>query len=250
MAQTMMITGASSGIGRAVAVEMARRGYDLALTARRQDALEALREEIRSVDPGRRVEVRTLDVTDYDAVPRVLGELAGALGGLDIVFANAGIALGGRIGGDAFGAHRKTVEVNTIGAMATIDAAVAHFRERGHGHVVATSSVAAFRGLPANSAYSASKAALTTYMEALRAEVYGEDIDVTVLHPGFIDTPLNDSLPNRPFLITLEKGARIICDLIERRVRSSTVPALPWAVVGRLLKVLPTRTLAGMAYRD
>jgi len=246
MTQAILITGASSGIGKAVAFEMAKRGYALALTARRFDLLETIKEEILKINSSVQIEVRAPDVTDYDAVFATILELAEALAGLDIVFANAGIGLGEKVGRDQFGKSRKTIEVNVIGAMATVDAAVAHFLERGSGHIVGTCSVAAFRGMPRGASYSASKAALATYLEALRAEVYRKNIDVTVLYPGYIDTPLNDMLPTRPFLISTEKGATIIANLIEKKVKSATVPAFPWAIVGRILKILPTNIIAKM----
>lgn len=100
--------------------------------------------------------------------------------------------------------------------------------------------------MPGNSAYCASKAGFSTYLEALCAEVYREKIEVTVLHPGLIDTPLNNMLPNRPFVIPVEKGAAIIARLIERKVKSSTVPVFPWNVIGVLLKLLPTNIIAKM----
>ncbi|HYW92458.1 MAG TPA: SDR family oxidoreductase [Gammaproteobacteria bacterium] len=247
MSTSIMITGASSGIGKALALELASRGYSLGLAARRKDGLDALAAEIRQRHgDGFRVETRPLDVTDYDAVPRVLQEFVDALGGLDIVFANAGIGSEGRIGDGHFEDARRTIETNVIGAMATVDAAAAYFLERGHGHVVATSSVAAFRGLPGSSAYCASKAALTTYMGALRAETWKRGIAVTVLHPGYIDTPINSTMASRPFLITVDKGARLIADMIERRVPSATVPVWPWNVIGRVLRWLPTGLIARM----
>ena len=172
--------------------------------------------------------------------------MAAALGGLDIVFANAGIGLGERVGRGDFEKARRTIEVNLLGAMATVDAAAAYFLEKGGGHIVGTSSVAAFRGMPKSSAYSASKAGLAIYLEAVRAELYKKNINVTVLYPGYIDTPLNNMLKNRPFLISVEKGAEIIARLIEKRVKSSTVPVYPWNMLGRLMKVLPTGVIAKM----
>jgi short-subunit dehydrogenase len=240
MVKSILITGASSGIGKALSYELANRGYGLALAARRYDELVKIRDEIKSRRPSLTVEVRPLDVTDYDSVPAAIEELAAALKGLDIVFANAGIGLGEKIGESEFDKARRTVETNLIGAMATVDAAVAYFLSVGKGHIVGTSSVAAFRGLPHSSSYSASKAGLATYLEALRAEVYRKNIDVTILYPGFIDTPLNDSLPNRPFLISAEKAAAIIARLIEKKVKSSTVPVFPWKLLVPLLKILPT----------
>lgn len=246
MAESIFITGASSGIGKAVAYEMARKGYALALTGRRVDELEIIRDDIEKLHAPPAIAVRAFDVTHYEQAPDVIREMAGEVGGLDIVFANAGIGLGERIGKGEFDKARRTIEVNLLGAIATIDAATAYFLHKGGGHVVGISSVAAFRGMPKSSAYSASKAGIAVYLEALRAEMYGKNIDVTVLYPGFIDTPLNSMLPNRPFLISVEKGAEIICRLIEKKTKSSTVPVYPWSVVGRLLKVLPTGMISKM----
>ncbi len=246
MAKSILITGASSGIGKAVAYEMAKKGYSLALASRGEEALMQIRDDIQKQFSPPSLAVRYLDVTNYDEVPVAIQELAGEVGGLDIVYANAGIGLGERIGKGDFEKAKKTIEVNLLGAIATIDAAAAYFLKKGEGHIVGTSSVAAFRGMPRSSAYCASKAGLAIYLESLRAELYRKNIDVTVLYPGYIDTPLNNMLPNRPFLIPVEKGAEIIVRLIEKRVKSSTVPVYPWNIVGRLLKILPTGMVAKM----
>jgi short-subunit dehydrogenase len=246
MTRTALITGASSGIGRALALELAARGYDLGLAARRLDALQQLGEEIRQRDPARRIELRRLDVTDYDQVPKAIDELAAALGGLDVVIANAGVGSTGLIGHGHAQADRAVIETNLLGAMATIDAAVALFRRQGRGQIVAISSVAAFRGLPGSAPYSASKAAIAIYADALRAELHGTPIKVTTLYPGYIDTPLNEHMPRRPFLISLDKGAALIANKIERGVNTSTIPTFPWSVVSRILRILPTSQIAKM----
>ncbi len=246
MTKSILITGASSGIGRALAFELASRGYSLGLAARSRDALEKIRDEIKSRHPDCMATALTLDVTDYDSVPAAVEETAAALGGLDIVFVNAGIAWAGKVGKGGFTKARQTIETNVIGAIATIEAAVACFREQGRGHVVGMSSVVAFRGMPGSAAYSASKAGLAVYMEALRAEVHRENIDVTVLYPGYIDTPFNNMLKSRPFLIPVEKGATIIARMIEKKVKSSAVPRMPWNLLGPVLKILPTGTIAKM----
>jgi hypothetical protein len=245
--RTVLITGASSGIGHALAVELAARGYDLALVARRLEALEQLAQEIRQRHPDRRIELRRLDVTDYDQVPTAVAELATALGGLDVVIANAGVASSGPIGHGHAQADRGVIETNLLGAMATIDAAVALFQRQGRGQIVAISSVAAFRGLPGSASYSASKAAIATYMDALRAELYDTPIKVTTLYPGYIDTPLNEHIHRRPFLISLDKGAALIADKIERGVKTSTIPTYPWNVLAWILRILPASRLAKMA---
>ena len=252
MAKTVFITGASSGVGRALAMELARRGHDLFLTARRLDALERIRADVAAADPARRVEVRRLDVTDDGDVANAVAEAAQKLGRLDIVVANAGIGNSGRVGEGNLERARLIVETDLIGAIATIDAAVALFRRQGGpGQVVGVSSVAGVRGLPGSGSYSASKAGLTTYLESVRAETHGEPVTVTTLAPGYIDTPINQDVKSRPFLIDAEKGARIMADLIERGVGYATVPRLPWTVLAPLMRVLPDSLLArGAPQRD
>jgi hypothetical protein len=250
MTRTVLITGASSGIGQALAHQFARRGYDLGLGARRTDALQELRQEILEHHPDRRVEIRSLDVTEYDQVAAGIEELATALGALDIMIANAGVGSTGPVGHGHAQADRAVIETNLLGAMATIDTAVALFLRQGRGQIVAISSVAAFRGLPGSASYSASKAGIAAYADAVRAELHGTPIKVTTLYPGYIDTPLNQRMPNRPFLISLDKGAATIADKIERGVNSSTIPVYPWNVLSRLLRILPTAQIAKMGTKS
>ena len=242
--RAVFLTGASSGIGRALAVELARRGYRLAISARREERLITLKEEIASFAPDLQVVARRLDVTDTGAVFEAFAAAAAELGGIDIAIANAGVASRSEAGSGEFEHAKRTIEVNVIGAMATVDAAVRHFRERGRGHVVGICSVAGMRGLPRSAPYSASKAALAVYLEAVRAELLGSGIDVSVIHPGFIATEINEDLPRRPFVIGAARGARIIANQIERRVRVTTAPVIPWGVLSRVLKLLPVRLLA------
>ncbi len=244
--KSILITGASDGIGYALAKEMAQRGFDLALTARRHERLEALRSEILSQHPDCRVEIAAMDVTASDTVEPILRTLQQALGHIDIVMANAGIARSGKVGKTALQQQLDVINTNLSGAIATVDAALRIFREQGHGHLVATSSVAAFRGLPRNAAYSASKAALSCFMEGVRAETYRENITVTVLHPGFIDTAINRDLDSRPFVIDVNKGAAMVADRIEARAKRACIPAWPWTIMGRVMQVLPTALIARM----
>jgi short-subunit dehydrogenase len=245
MTQAILITGASAGIGRHLAFEFAKRGYHLALTARRLELLRALKETLARQYPTLKVEVREMDVTAVDTVAACIEELAKSLGGLDIVVANAGIGDGGgAIGTGGFAKDAAIIHANVLGAMATLDAAIALFRRQQRGQVVAISSVAAARGLPGAGAYSASKAAIATYAEAARAELHGTPIRVTTLFPGYIDTAINQRMKSRPFLVTVEKGAQLIAKLIERRVQTSAVPVFPWALMMFLMRHLPLSILA------
>jgi short-subunit dehydrogenase len=227
-----------------LARQFARRGYKLALTARKMEDLERLRGELQKASPH--VCVRALDVTDYDAVPAALRECADELGGLDIVVVNAGVAMAARVGTGKFEQMRATVDVNLLGAIATAEAAVELFREQGGGQLVGITSVAALRGISGQGAYSATKAGFSKYLEALRCESSNEAITVTELAPGYIDTDLNRSMAVRPFVVSAERGTRIMADLIERRVSFRYVPPWPWTLVAQLLKILPVSLLRKM----
>ena len=244
--KSIVITGASDGIGKALAWVMASRGYDLGLTARRIGLLESLKTEIEKQYPSIKVAVKAMDVNDYEQQSSILESLHQQLGKIDILLVNAGIAISGKTGVMPLADQLAVINTNLNGAIATIDAGLKIFRQQGYGHLVGTSSVAGFRGLARNAAYSASKSGLTTFMEAVRVETLKENIDVTVLHPGFIDTELNRSLASRPFVIDVEKGAEIFANMIEKKVGESTVPKFPWNVVAPLLKVLPVSVVARM----
>ncbi len=248
----MFITGASSGIGRALSSELAARGDDLFLTARRADVLEQARGEILAAHPERRIEIRELDVTDIDDVANALQEAEQKLGRIDIVVANAGVGNSGRVGAGNVKRARTIVETNLVGAIATVDAAVALFRRQGgEGQIVGIGSVAGVRGFPSSSSYSASKAGFETYLDAVHAETLSEPITVTTIAPGYVDTPINNDMKSRPFLIDVEEGARTIAQLIERRVRYATVPRFPWTVLAPIMRVVPTSWIVrAMPHRE
>ncbi len=244
MTRSILITGATRGLGRHLAAQFVSRGYRLALTGRDPLALDDLASELRSANDGHSSVAGTivtaqLDVQDTEGTATALNQCAEALGGLDIVVANAGVALPSPAGKDAFEQARTVIEINLLGAIATADAAVRLFRQQGHGHLVGISSVAGARGMRNQGAYCASKAALSRYLEAVRLETARDNIAVTDLAPGFIDTELNRGMPSRPFVISAEKGTRIMADLIEREVKFRYVPAWPWAILAPLMARLP-----------
>jgi hypothetical protein len=246
MAKSIMITGAARGIGRGVALEMAKRGYNLALTDILSDELELVKKDILSQHSSVKVETRTLDISDYEKVYKIVNELDGLMNGLDIVYANAGIFHDGWIGQGNFHKFKKSVEINLLGTMATVDAAVTKFKERNRGQIVVPSSMAAMRALRKSGSYCATKAGIVMFAETVRTELINTPIKVTILYPGYIDTDINKSIKSRPFLISVDKGSRIIANLIEKKVKSSTVPVFPWNILKYVMKILPVRIMARM----
>ena len=143
VSERILITGAGAGIGREVSVQLAAEGYQLALVDSNLEALERLQKHLSSECPGLKVEIESLNITDFDRVGLVFDSLARKLGGLDIVLANAGVDGGTDIGDeDNFPAVRKVIEVNLLGTIACIEKAVSIFKDQGHGHIAVTSSYA------------------------------------------------------------------------------------------------------------
>ena len=241
MAKTILITGASSGLGAEMARQFADLGHDLALCARRTDRLEELRTEIAKDHPERRVEVRALDVTDDDAVFRVFHEFADELGAIDRVVVNAGLGKGAPLGTGRYDANKQTAMTNFVAALAQTEAAMEIFRDQNAGHLVMVSSMSAVRGMPKNlTTYAATKAGVAHLAEGLRAELHGGPIKVTVLYPGYIASEMNDRNPHpSPMLASTEKGVRAMVGAIEKEKESACVPALPWAPLGVVMRHAP-----------
>lgn len=238
----VFITGASGGIGKALATEFAKRGYDLGLMARRLDALEQLAVELRRHNV--RVEVAALDVSRDETVHPVVDALREKMGGLDIMIANAGVTAVNRTGSGDISKDKYVMAVNFIGAIATMDAAAKHFRARKGGQLVGISSIAGMMPIPGSGTYSASKAALSMWLRAARQELAKHGIRVTAIHPGFIRTELVDGMEKYPFVIEADVAAREMADAIEAGKDSVTVPKWPWQpllAAGRLVpeKFLP-----------
>lgn len=241
---TVVITGASSGIGRALALEMARGGHALGLTARRMSLLEQLRDELRAAHGGKlRVELATLDVCQTASVGPTLHELFDRLGGIDIIVVNAGANDITHIGGGDLAKELNLIETNLSGAIATINAATEHFLKRGKGHIVGISSLASLQPIAKQAAYCASKDGFSMYLDAARMELRRKGIAVTGILPGYIKTDIvaGVDIGKMPFAIPVEQAAREMARLIERRVKHGVVPAFPWKLVRPFLGHLPER---------
>lgn len=238
MSKNVVITGASSGIGEALAEQFAAKGYSLGLAARSVDKLQALAQRLTQ-QYSVRVEVASLDVNDEDSIPDVFDDLLKRLGSIDIVVANAGVTGVRRSGRDDLSVDKAIFQTNLFGAIATLDAATKIFLAQGHGHLVGISSFSAFTPIPASAAYSASKAALTNYMNAMRLELLNKKIDVTVIHPGFINTNLTPKMDKYPFVIKADAAAKEMVHAIEHKKTNPIVPALPWKAVKTLFEIMP-----------
>jgi len=243
MARSIFITGASSGIGEGLAVEFARRGYAIAIAARRVERLDALAARLPGLGAAAVLPL-ALDVTDFGSIDAALGRAASEFGRLDVVVVNAGVGYSLPVGRGKFDQARRTIDTDLTGAIATIEFALPRLRAQGGGQIVAITSVAGSRGMPFMGAYSAAKAGLHRYVQALRAEVHHEPIVVTELAPGYIDTDINSGVKSRPFVIPLPRGAAIMARMIERRVGHRYVPVWPWVLVAPLMRVLPAALLA------
>ena len=216
MTKTILITGASSGIGAGMAREFAQMGYNLAICARRLERLETLKQELEQ-QYGIRVIAKSLDVTNYDQVFQVFREFKQDFGQLDRIIVNAGVGEGRRIGKGNFAINKATVETNFISALAQCEAAVEIFREQNSGHLVMISSMSAIRGMPKHlTAYGASKAAVAHLAEGIRAELIDTPIQVTTIFPGYIRTEINEGAKKLPFEVDEKTGSRLLAAEIEK----------------------------------
>ena len=235
MALRVVISGASSGLGLALAQHYLRQGAQLAACARRADLLQSLSEQF----PGQ-VYCYPLDVRDAAALQNAAQHFIAQVGVPDIVIANAGVSRGTLTefveDVDVF---QQVMDINVMGVVKTFQPFLSVMREAGSGTLVGVASVAGFRGLPGAGAYSASKAALISYLESLRVELHGSGVSVVTLCPGYIETPMTAINPYAmPFILPVDKAAQRIMRVIAARKSFAVVP---WqmGLVGYVLKRLP-----------
>jgi short-subunit dehydrogenase len=246
--KVVMITGASSGIGKGIALEIAARGAHLGLLARREELLNEIVDEATA--KGVKAVAVTADVRDVNAVREAANRVRAELGPIDILIANAGI-------GTSNHAVRLTPEhaanvigINVLGAVNSVAAVLREMVERKRGRLVAISSLAAYRGLAKSAAYCASKAALSSYFESLRIDLRDSGVGVTIIHPGFIKTDLTAGREAKmPYLMELDDGVRKILSAIEREKKSY---AFPWqlATIVRAGLIMPTAMYDWIAARN
>jgi short-subunit dehydrogenase len=232
--RVVIVTGASSGIGRALAIRLGSEGYRVGLIARRRDALEAVAARIAVAVSA------AADVGDRSALRAAVAEVEGRLGPAEVMVANAGYGMPTELDPLNIGDVEQTMRVNLMGVIYSVEAVLPGMLERGRGHLVAISSLAAFKGLPGESAYCASKAAVNIYMEGLRIALRTKGVSVTTVCPGFVQTAIAAmNTPAMPFLMSADAAAGRIAKLIARGRGGVACFPLPMALLMSLIARLP-----------
>jgi short-subunit dehydrogenase len=234
------ITGASSGIGKEIALELAAKGASIAVTARNREALEEVAKLCLSIGAPSCV-VAPADLTQTESAKTCYQKIVSELGPVTVLISNAGTYLPSKV--EDFSSEKAQLEMNLNygGAVRCIEAVLPDMISKRCGHIVGVSSVAGFRGLPNSAGYGASKAALTHLLESLRLDLTEYKIDVTTVHPGFVKTPLTDknAFP-MPFLIEPSEAARKIVAGVEARKWEVHFP-LKFTLIMKLLRILPAK---------
>ena len=234
----VFLTGASSGIGEGLALALAKKGAVLGLLSRREELLTQLAAKCESA--GGKSRIFPLDVVDPSALQTAVDNFVKEFGHIDVLIANAGMG-----GNDEAtrsyepAAVKRLIEVNLLGAVNAVHAVLPGMLSRGSGHLVAISSLAGFRGLPKSAAYSASKAGMTAFFESIRLDMINKGVDVTIIQPGFIRTPLTSARAHKmPFLMELDDAIPDFLRAIEQKKRFA---AFPWqlATIVRAGRFMP-----------
>ncbi|MBW4966622.1 SDR family oxidoreductase [Pseudoalteromonas sp. CR1] len=248
MRKNILITGASSGLGKGMAKEFAKQGCNLALCARRFELLEQLKSELEQVNPNITISIKVLDVNDHEQVFSVFNAFKEELNGLDRVIINAGMGKGASVGTGYFNANKQTAQTNFVAALAQAEAAMEIFRAQNHGHLVTISSISAVRGFRrAMTVYAATKAAITSLSEGIRIDVMHTPIKVSCVHPGFIRSEINEKVKTVPFIVDTETGCKALVKAINKEKANSFVPTWPWAFLHWVLRIVPLSTLRKMS---
>jgi len=233
-----LVVGASSGIGAAIAVALGREGAAVALLARREGDLTAVADAVRAA--GGQAFCHPHDVTDYSAVPDLLERIAAELGGIDLAVYAAGVLPEVVEGEYDFTKDRQMIEVNLLGAMAWFDPIAARFEAQRAGTLLGISSIAGERGRRSFPGYATSKAALTTYLEALRNRVSRYGVNVVTVKPGFVDTAMTRGKKGLFWLISSERAADLSLALARRGTSASGFVPARWGLVALVVRALPS----------
>lgn len=239
--KTALVVGASSGMGAALVKRLVGEGYAVCAIARRADLLEALAAEIApsARSSGGRLVVHAHDVTRAEEVPQLFERIVRELGGLELVIYAAGIMP--KIGLKEYDTEKDLdqVLVNVGGCIAWCNAAANLFQTTRRGTIVGISSIAGDRGRKGNPVYCTTKAAVNTYLEALRNRLSEVGVHVTTIKPGFVDTAMTKGMPGLFWLISAERAAEMILDAAKNRVNTRYVPRR-WWFVGTVIRCIPS----------
>lgn len=240
--QKVIITGASTGIGKAMARELAKAGACLGLIARRENLLIELVKELQPL--GGTAYFKAADVSNREQTKKAITELITQMGGVDILIANAGVGAPTTVEPFNVETQEKMIKVNFLGVIYSIDGVLQTMINAGKGQIVAISSLAGFKGLPGESGYTSSKAGLNTFMEGLRIQLRSKNIHVSTICPGFIKTPMTEINDEKdmPWLMDAESAAKIILRGIQNKTK---VLRFPWqtSLLMRLVSILPDRII-------
>jgi short-subunit dehydrogenase len=221
--QVAVVTGASSGIGRELARTLAREGCKVGLIARRRDQLEALAGEIAA--GGGASAIGIADLSDREATLHAFAEVTAKLGPVELLIANAGVGAPTLLDKPNVPDVVRMYQVNVLGVVYSLEAVLPDMLKRGRGHVAAVSSLAAYKGLPGESGYSSSKAAVNNYMEGLRIQLRSRGIAVTTICPGFVKTPMTEvNNFKMPWLLEADDAARRIVQALKRKKKVFNFP--------------------------
>lgn len=242
--QVAVITGASSGIGWALARTLAAEGCKVGLVARRREQLAELAGQIEK--SGGVAAFAVADVIERAQIVAAIHELAARLGPVDLLIANAGVGAPTTVEPFNVGDIEKMFRVNVLGVVYSLEAVLPQMLQRRRGHLAAISSLAAYKGLPGESAYTSSKAAVNVFMEGLRIQLRSKGIAVTTICPGFVQTPMTAVNEFKmPWLLSAEEAARHIVHALKRKRK---IYNFPWqmALLMKLLRWAPDWLLERM----
>jgi decaprenylphospho-beta-D-erythro-pentofuranosid-2-ulose 2-reductase len=245
--QTAVVVGASSGIGAALARRLARDGYTLALLARRAEALEEVCKQINAESGAERARAYPHDVTQTGEAPALFQTILRDLGGLMLVVYCAGRQLPVALGEYDFAKDQAMLDANLLGAVAWLNQAALLFERTGRGQIVGISSIAGERGRVGAPVYNTSKAALNTYLEALRNRLTRHGVNVLTVRPGFVQTELLKNSPRTFWVISPEQAADDIWQAIRARKQVVFTPAR-WRLVALGLRHVPSVLFRRMSF--
>jgi short-subunit dehydrogenase len=237
--QRAIVIGASSGIGAALVRHLAQQGYYVAALARREAKLQELCEQVNRAVADGRVRTYTHNVTDYEIIPSLFQTIVHDMGGLDLIIYVAGVQPHVTLNEYDFAKDQQMIHVNALGAIAWLNQAALRFERAGTGSIVGISSIAGDRGRVGSPAYNSSKAALSTYLEALRNRLTRHGVTVTTIKPGFVDTVLLENAPRTFWVISPQEAAERIVKAAQKNKQTVYIPAR-WRLVSLIIKHIPS----------